>query len=142
MKCPDCFPVTAGTSAEESDLANFIKDRTKCKILLNDRTLIFPYELDIYIPEKNLAFEFDGLYWHSAEHKDKNYHLMKSAMCSEKNVQLIHIFENDWIYRNDIVKSRIENLLNINESRIFARKCQIREINGKTAYDFYEKNHI
>ena len=108
----------------------------------NDRSLLDNKELDIYIPSYNLAFEFNGLYWHSELYKDKNYHLNKTIECESKGVKLIHIFEDEWIHKKDIVKSRIKNLLNLTENKIFARKCVIKEVSIKENKDFLNNNHI
>ena len=60
--CPKC----SGSKMEEN-LAGLIKTLLpeNITIIRNDRQLIKPYELDILIPELNLAFEFNGDYWHS-----------------------------------------------------------------------------
>lgn len=63
-------------------------------ILIRTRDIISPLELDFFIPEKNLAIEFNGTYWHSIEGGTaKRYHLKKSLMCRELRIRLIHIYE-------------------------------------------------
>jgi hypothetical protein len=99
-------------------------------------------ELDIYIPEKKLAIEFDGLYWHNDNIVKPNYHLNKTELCEKQGIKLIHIFENEWLTKQDIVKSRLKNLLGIYDKTIFARKCQIKEVNNKVSKEFQDKNHI
>lgn len=69
------------------------------------------YELDVIIPELKLAFEYDGLYWHSEQIKNNDYHNWKTNFCKKEGYTLIHIFENEWVYKQDIVKSRIASLL-------------------------------
>lgn len=74
------------------------------EIMLNSKKIIYPYELDMYIPELKLAIEFNGLYYHSLLHNsNKNYHLEKSLMCREKGIRLIHVYEfedlNEQIYK-------------------------------------------
>ena len=60
----------------------------------NDRQIIKPKEVDIYLPDLNLAIEYNGLYWHSVEYgTDKYSHRNKSLACREKGIRLIHIFE-------------------------------------------------
>lgn len=60
----------------------------------NDRTIIKPKELDIYIPELKLAIEYNGIYWHSIESgADKYVHRNKSVACRNLGIRLIHIFE-------------------------------------------------
>jgi very-short-patch-repair endonuclease len=65
------------------------------QIIENSRKIIQPYELDIYIPKKKIAIEFNGLYWHSSERKEKDYHYQKYKKCKEKGIKLIQIFEDD-----------------------------------------------
>ena len=43
-------------------------------------------------------------------------------------MDLIHVFEDDWLYKKEIVKSMIASRLGIYKEKIFARKCQIKEI--------------
>lgn len=139
--CIYCNPITSYISNEEKNLVDFIK--TYCSDTVeNDRTILGKgYELDIYLPSKKLAFEFDGLYWHSELYKENNYHLRKTDECEKHGIQLIHIFEDEWLYKQDIVKSRIKGLLGLNE-RIFARKCTVKEIPYKESADFLNKCHI
>ena len=66
-----------GTSFYEKEIINFIKSIYDGEIIENNRHIISPMELDIYIPQKNLAIEFNGLYWHSELFRDKNYHFDK-----------------------------------------------------------------
>lgn len=112
------------------------------KIIRNDRNILCGNELDIFIPSLNIAFEFDGLYWHSEIQKpNKKYHLIKTEECEKKGIQLIHIFEDEWVNKKDICKSRILNLLG-HANRIYARKCKIVEVDKKKAKEFFEINHI
>ncbi len=140
--CTHCNPINKSISGLEIDLLNFIKDNYKNKIIENDRNLI-KTELDIYLPDLNIAFEFNGLYWHSELHKAKKYHLEKTEKCLEKGIQLIHVWEDDWIYKQDIIKSMILNKLGKTPNKIFARKCEVKEITDNILIrDFLNKNHI
>jgi len=144
FQCPICFPKNHGISNGEKELFNFIESIELLEINENCRNIISPYELDIYIPSKNIAIEFDGLYWHSEEYKkNKNYHLNKTKLCEKQNIRLIHIFEDEWIFKKDIVKSRLKQILNVNNlKKIHARKCQIKEISLKVKNEFLNKYHI
>ena len=83
------------------------------------------------------------MYWHSEIYKEKNYHLDKTKLCLSKNIQLIHIWEDDWIYKKEIVQSMIINKLGLIYNKIYARKCEIREItDNKVVKDFLNTNHI
>lgn len=111
-----------------------------------DRTILVGKELDIYIPNKKVAFELNGLYWHSENGKGikKNYHLNKTKACAWHGIKLIHIFENELSDKEDIVKSVIRNILNINDGviKIYARECEIREVVNKDKNEFLNRNHL
>ena len=128
-------------SYSEKELSDFVKS-LGVEIIENDRTIISPKELDIYIPSKKLAIEFDGLYYHSELFVNKNYHLDKTNECNEKGIDLIHVFEDDWVEHKEIVKSMIKSRLGIYDRKIFARKCQIKEISKHYAFEFFETNHL
>jgi hypothetical protein len=97
-------------------------------------------ELDIYVPEKSIAIEFNGMYWHSF--KDSNYHLYKTEECEKKGIRLIHIWEDLWISKKSIYKSIIASALGVYNKRIYARDCECREIDGEEYRTFLENNHI
>ena len=140
--CQKCGMIT---SHYEDSLFDYIKSIYKGKIIRDNRTILsnLKQSLDIYIPDLKIAFEFDGLYWHNELNKpDKNYHLKKTEECLKKGIQLIHIFEDEWLYKQDIVKSRIKNLLGLITDKIYARKCIIKEITNKESKTFCENNHI
>jgi hypothetical protein len=107
-KCKRKIPIS---SIKENELLEFIKQNYKGEIIKNDRKILSGKELDIYLPDLNLAFEYNGLYWHSNIYKDDMYHLNKMINCLNKNVQLIHIWEDEWIYNNAIVKNKIIKIL-------------------------------
>ena len=130
-----------GISHLEKEMINFVKENYSNNIKENVRNIITPYELDIYLPDLKLAFEFNGLYWHSELYKDKNYHLNKTEQCEEIGIHLVHIYEDDWIYKQEVVKSRILNLLG-KSKKVYARKTEIKEVSYKDSKEFLEQNHI
>ena len=86
--------------------------------ILGDRSLIPPYELDIYYPELNLAMECNGSYWHSEAMVKKNhkvgpreYHAMKRERCGDKGVDLLFIWEDDWDERREEVLTALEETI-------------------------------
>lgn len=140
--CINCFPRAIVSSKTEKDIAIWLES-LDIKVIHNDRSIIPPFELDMYLPEYDLAIEYNGLYWHSELNgKDSNYHVHKNKLCNEQGIALITIFEDEWLNHEVIVKSRLRNLVNKTEKRIFARKCQIIQISSQSANEFLNQNHI
>ena len=141
-RCTKCFPLHSSTSSEEKNIAQML-EQLGFKTLCSSRKIIPPQEIDIYIPEKKLAIEYDGLYWHSNNmNTSKTYYLDKSLKCEAQGIQLVHIFENEWLCKQDIVKSRLKNLLGVYDKAVYARKCEVREVDSKTSKEFQEANHL
>ena len=140
--CPRCAKIISNGETEIYDFCcnilgkNNIKQRVR-NILSENK------ELDIYIPSKNIAIEYDGLIWHSEKfNRDNNYHLKKTNECKNKGIRLIHIFEDEWLEHADIIKSMLKNILEYTEIRIFARKCIVKDVSTNEAMQFLDKNHI
>ena len=138
--CPYC---TNNISRQEKEIVKHIKslgfnvETNNRKLLPNNK------EIDIYIPEKKVAIEFDGLYWHNEIKKpDKNYHLNKTIDCYKNDIRLIHIFEDEWLYNKEIVKSRINSILGKTTDKIYARQCELRSVDSKTSKQFLNENHL
>ncbi len=138
--CTICNPVGENSSIKEKDLLDFISNIYPSEIIHSYRDGL---EIDIYLPNLNLGFEFNGLYWHSSDKKDKFYHINKTNYFRERGIRIIHIWEDDWDNRRDIIKSQIRNIIGLTENKIFSRKCHVKEIkDSKIATKFLEENHI
>lgn len=113
------------------------------KIIVNDRTTLDGFELDILLPDKNIAIEIDGIYWHGEVNGNKNkfYHLNKTNKCIEKNIKLIHIWENEIVNKWEIVKSRLQNVLNLSK-KIGARQLIVKSVHSNVARRFHIDNHL
>jgi len=140
--CPNCYPyVGEKFSKDEKNILNFISDNFNGIILSNNTNILGKMELDIYLPDIKLAFEFNGIYWHNELYVPLYYHRHKTDLCEKQGIHLIHIYEDDWCFKQDIVKSRILNLLG-KSNKIYARNCQIKEISFKDTKQFLIDNHI
>jgi hypothetical protein len=141
--CTNCFPVNdiKIVSYCEKEIIKFIKSHFPEEVIENDRNSIGK-ELDILIPSKKLAFEYNGIFWHSDEKKEINYHLEKTNKCQEVGIQLIHIFEDEWNNSREIVESKILHLLGISRYKISARNCEVCRVPVKDQIQFYDDNHI
>ena len=57
------------------------------------------------------------------------------------DVDIFHIWEDDWIYKQDIIKSMIKNKLGLS-NKIYARKCEVRLVNAVETKKFLNDNHL
>lgn len=132
-------------SQEEIDVYTFVVSLLGAdRVQHSRRCIIPPLELDIYIPDLNIAIEYDGLYWHSEPNRDKQYHLTKTLMCDEKGIQLIHIFSDEWLTKRSVVESMLRSRFGLITDRKAARKLEVKEFehNSQDIVDFFNTNHL
>jgi len=109
--CPKCYSLQT-TSKGEKEVAAFIKEIYNGLVIENDRTILNPKELDVYLPEIGFAVEYNGDYWHSK--KPKGYHTDKTTRCADQGIQLLHIWESDWKAGVELCKHKIQDALIFN----------------------------
>lgn len=106
------------------------------------------FEIDIYIPDKKIGIEYNGSYYHAMNGKRegrivRSYHYNKSLLAKEKGIQLIQIWEDQWVNQKDIIKDVLKARLGIlSDNAIYARKCDVKEISNEDYKKFCEKNHV
>jgi hypothetical protein len=142
-RCISCYPLNKGSICEH-EIHNYISDLLgKDKVTTNRRDIISPKELDIVIEEFKIAIEYDSFYYHSFGTVGNDYHLNKTKDCEKIGYKLIHIFEDEWINKQEIVKSKLRHILKQDNSKpIYARDCVVKHINTNTKNNFLENNHI
>ena len=140
--CICCNPINDHTSLTQKEIVGFVRSIYDKEVLINDRKILSPKEIDIFIPEKNVGIELHGLYWHSEIYVNNDYHQSKFLISENKNINLIQIFDDEWINKKEIVKSIVSSKLNIYNTIIFGRKCLIKEILSKDCNKFLDENHI
>ena len=137
-KCPNFI------SSGHLEVLDYIKGLTS-NVVVNDRDVIHPQELDIMIPDKNLAIEYHGVYWHSfnrsESREERRYHFDKVDNCNHKGIRLIQIFENEWLGKRSIIESKISSLFG-KSNKIFARKCLIVNLSSNEFNVFCNENHL
>lgn len=139
-----CYKCSKTISNNEKEIAENIRRVYPGEVIENTKNVISPFELDIFIPEKSLAVEYCGLYWHSelSGGKDRDYHYNKYIWCKEKSIRLITIFEDEYLQRPEVVMSRIKHALGIYKEKIFARNTIFKEVPYKEARWFLDNNHL
>jgi hypothetical protein len=139
--CTECNPINISQSGSEINLVSWLNQHIELET--KNRSQISPLELDIYISSKSVAIEYNGLYWHSELYKNKKYHLEKLLRCNEVGIDLIQVWEDDWLERQEIVKSIILSRLGLIQNKIGARKCHIEFIQDRNLVNnFFDNNHI
>lgn len=142
--CTKCTPIHSldNKSIKEIEIGSFIES-LGVNIIRGDRIILNGLEIDIYLPEYRLGIEHNGIYTHSTIFKDKYYHFNKTELAEKHNIKLLHIFEDEWVLKKDIVKSLIRSKLELYDQKIFVNDCEIKEINDiALVRTFLEKNHI
>lgn len=136
-----CYAIKSSYEYEIKDwlqLAGFENIEENVHKINNEK---LKYEMDIYLSEFRVGIEFHGLFWHSDIMKKYSYHFDKYNYFKEKGIRLIQVFENEWLSKNEMVKSIILNKLGKSE-KIYARKCKLGEVAYKDYKNFLENNHI
>lgn len=98
-------------------------------------------EIDVYVPSLQIGFEFNGLFWHREDLRDRWYHLRKSEAMEREGIRLYHVWEDD-MANVDALRSRVINAVGRSPRGIGARKTEVRPITGSDAFAFCRSNHI
>jgi DNA-binding CsgD family transcriptional regulator len=131
------------SSKEEDLILSFVKSKYHGTVIKGDRKIVSPKELDILLPDLNVAIEINGAFWHSElQGKNKKYHLEKTKKCSDNNIHLLHFWDYEINEKLDIIKSMILHKLKKTDNTIYARKCVIEKITNDEAFDFHNQNHL
>ena len=139
-----CYKCSNLESKKENEIFEFIK-KTNLIIERCNRDILNGKELDIYIPSKQIAIEYNGLRWHSEGFgRDKWYHFNKTLKCNNKDIKLLQIFEDEYVEHKDIVLNKISHILGMQQDlpKIMGRKCHIEVISKEIAKAFLNDYHI
>lgn len=135
--------VNQHTSDAQLEINNFITD-LGVSTIQGSRSIIYPKEIDIYIPDHKLAIEYNGIYYHTeSKGRGYSYHLDKTNACEKLGIKLLHISDHEWIndVKKSIWKSMIINRLGFS-FKLYARKCRFATVSTPEARKFMEENHL
>lgn len=136
MVCPQ--PDCRRQSTPQRLIYEYVSSIYSGNIIVNDRSVISPYELDIYMPEARCAIEIDGIYWHQNDHEKK---IDKHEECKKQNITLLTITDLSWYTNTEIWKSIIASKLGL-QQKLFARRCKISQISNGDASTFLSQHHL
>ena len=139
--CPKCNHMK---SAGEQQVFDFLANLTPAE--QRNRSILKPKELDIYLPERQLAVEYCGEFYHSAGSKDeerqaRKKHIEKYLACREQGIRLITLWESEWKERNYALRRLLRNAVGKSKGKLMARKCELRKATAAEARMFYDRYH-
>ena len=138
--CPRC--ASAGSSKPEYEINEFLES-LGLTTQMHHRQIADGYEYDVTVPEKKVAIEFNGLYWHSEKFKERNYHRDKTLAAVEAGWRVIHVWEDDWRDKPEVVKKMLARKLGVSlEERLNARSLDVRTVPVVEARELLDANHI
>lgn len=152
--CPRC--ASRGKSRAESQVADYFASlvpyvcvnkrvplkEVKHRVHRGNNLVTTHMELDMFSQEHALAVEYHGLYWHREDSVGKAYHHDKLQVCKELGLDLIQVFEDEWLEKPEIVKSILAARVGNYQDRVYARKTKLREVASDASRRFYDANHI
>lgn len=139
--CPECFKPVSGPQYKIQSFINNLGFITEN----NTRKIIFPLELDIFIPVKMIAIEYCGLYWHgerSCGEKAKERHINKLILCEKKGISLLTIFEDEYMFKSNQVNGYLTYLLGKTINNHNAQECNVALVSNIEATEFHSSNNI
>lgn len=141
-ECFKCFQKSGSKSQRE--VSDFVEDLGFTPRLNTKSVLPGKLELDIYIPELQIAIEYNGLYWHSTErNNEKTRHFAKWRECEKLGIQLLVVWEDEWRDRRELVKRMLASKLQKSlEPKVFARNTKVISLNTLEAKAFLDSNHL
>jgi hypothetical protein len=141
-RCWTCNVCNPNASKQQLEIANYIKSRLQNRCVeISTRNIIYPYELDIFIPDLNVAIEYHGLHWHTMSNKNDDFqkrHKLKQDLCKDKNIRLLQFYSDEWYYHKAVCKHYIDKAIGCCQ-QIILNDCDICDHCDE---DFYDKNHL
>lgn len=134
----DTYTPKENSSLIEKSVLKYVEQITDKKVVSNYKD---KKEIDIYIPELKIGIEVNGLYWHSEKFLEREYHKSKTKHFLNKRIKVVHIWEDEWINKKEIVKSQLKSFFGHTE-RIYARKTKVKKISNKEVREFLKENHL
>jgi hypothetical protein len=139
--CPKCNHMK---SAGEQQVFEFLSNLTPAE--QRNRSILKPKELDIYLPERQLAVEYCGEFYHSAgskaeERTARKKHIEKYLACKEQGIRLITLWESEWKEHNYAIRRLLRNAVGKSKGKLMARKCELRKATSAEARAFYDRYH-
>lgn len=141
--CPHCWVTTYVSKAEQEIYDYICSIDGAMQVIQSDRQLLLGKELDIYIPSRKIAVEFNGIYWHSEKtgRKPIDYHHNKYLAAQKAGIQLVQLWEDDWTTKPEVVKSILKQKLGVAE-KVLAVDTEVITVTKEQAEEFLRETHL
>jgi hypothetical protein len=138
----DLISTNYGRSAAEKEIEKFLID-LGLKVISSWRGLgSTKREIDLFLPDLNIGIEYNGLYWHSTLYRDRLYHSQKTLFARKKGIHLIHIYEDEWRLKQEIVKNKIRLLTDRLPREVYAHNCIVEKLSDEKTNIFLDQYHL
>lgn len=136
--CPKCAFIVTKPCREIAEFINGLGFETE----FNDRRVLRPKEIDVWVPGKNFGVEFHGLFWHSERIVGKRAHQNKWLLARKAGVGLMQIFGDEWERQRPLLESMIASRLGVSAVRVHARQCEVVDLTAPEARRFLAAHHL
>jgi hypothetical protein len=139
--CPAC---AVHDSKGETELFEWVKGLCPDAVP-RTRQIIPPKELDIAVPAKRIAVEYNGTYWHSNDPlfpKNTLSDFKKYTECQKAGYRLFIVWEHDWKAKPGVIKHWLLHKLGRANRICGARQTKVEFPTSLEAKEFYTKFHL
>jgi len=143
--CPECF---GKVSRAQIDLENVVRSMLPegAAVDRGSYDVIPPFQIDVWVPSKRFAVEYNGLFWHSdgASNWRSKKEMEKALRCRAAGVDLLMVFEDEWREKRELITAMIRHRLGVPAKERFGAR-QLEVVHVKRAADlhsFFERNHL
>lgn len=137
-----CQQCRKSSSSAEHQLRMALIDVGIKRVEMHRRDLLAKHELDLYLPKYKVAIEVNGVYHHSVDKKDRNYHRNKTTESEGLGIILMHFTDLEIKKQLPLVVSMIKAKCGKFKRRVYARSLVVRPTTYAKASRFLDKHHI
>lgn len=131
-------------SNAEKEIREFFETVHNLKVVGSAFNIIDGKQLDLFFPEQKLAVEYNGCFFHSEGNGGREFakwrHVSKTQACEDKGIQLVHIWEDEWVQSKQKVLRLLEAKLGLLRPRLYARQTTV--IRSPNTFALFKENHI
>jgi very-short-patch-repair endonuclease len=137
-KCAACFPAAKIGNKLRTLLLEHIGDVSPHKI--DDRSVLAPYELDIWYPEHKLGVEINGLYWHSESVSGKRHAEFNKMILGDKaGIRILNIWEDEILQHSEKVGALVRSAAGVFKESISASELTPKFITADEVQRFVQE---